>query len=115
MISDIVYTNSHIGEPSSLWRWAKNIPLSYLYYGTIVAVVVVGAALIPLREPLTLLVISGVLGGLTMAIYTPFLVYLNNTRLPKPLRPSWFTNIVMICISAFFIFFAGRVILSYFL
>jgi len=113
MVSDIVYTNSHIGEPSLLWRWAKNIPLSRLYYGIIVAVVVIGAVLVPLREPLTLLVISGVLGGLTMAIYTPFLVYLNNTRLPKPLRPSWFTNVMMVCISAFFIFFAIRVILAY--
>ena len=50
------------------------------------------------------------LSGLTMAIYTPFLIYLNNTRLAKPLRSSWLTNVAMACISVFFIYFSYRVI-----
>src|SRR3990167_6954543 len=89
MVSDIIYTNSHAGSFKKVFSWFKNVSLSKLYYFTITAVVVVGALLIPLKQPLTLLVISGVLSGLTMAIYTPFLIYMNNPRLPKSIRPSW--------------------------
>ena len=112
MVSDIIYTNSHAGSFKKVFSWFKNVSLSKLYYFTITAVVIVGALLIPLKQPLTLLVISGVLSGLTMAIYTPFLIYMNNTRLPKSIRPSWFTNVVLGLISVFFIYFAIRVILS---
>ncbi|MFH0853012.1 MAG: Nramp family divalent metal transporter [bacterium] len=114
IVSNILYTNSRVGPFSSKLSWLKNISLSRLYYTIIVAVVIIGAALLPLEQPLTLLVISAVLGGLTMAIYTPFLIYLNNTRLPKPLRPNWLTNIIMSGISIFFIYFAIRVIINQF-
>ncbi len=110
IVSDIVYTNSHNGRLKRYFAPFSNVPLNHLYYGTIVAVAAIGAVLVPLQQPLTLLVISAVLGGLTMAIYTPFLIYLNNTRLPKPLRPSWFTNIIMGAISLFFLYFAVEVI-----
>jgi len=114
IVSDIVYTNSRTGSLQRYFWWAKHITIGRLYYVTIVAVVVVGALLIPLKQPLTLLVISGVLSGLTMALYTPFLIYLNNAKLPKPLRPSWFTNLVMGGISLFFLYFAVRVVGAYF-
>ncbi|MEA1929486.1 MAG: Nramp family divalent metal transporter [Patescibacteria group bacterium] len=113
MVSDIVYTNSRIGPYQKVFGWFKNISLSKLYYVIITVVVLVGALLIQAEQPLTLLVISGVLGGLTMAIYTPLLIYMNNTKLPKPLRPSWFTNIVMALISLFFIYFSINVIIQY--
>ncbi|PIR88337.1 MAG: hypothetical protein COU09_02790 [Candidatus Harrisonbacteria bacterium CG10_big_fil_rev_8_21_14_0_10_44_23] len=113
MVSDIIHTNSQVGPLQKYFSWARNASLSKLYYIIITLVVIIGAILLPLNQPLALLVISGVLGGLTMAIYTPFLIYLNNTKLPKALRPSWFTNIVMVGISAFFIFFAIQVIISY--
>ena len=113
MTSDIIYTNARIGPFTKWFKWFKNISLSKLYYSIIFAVVVIGALLIPFKQPLTLLVISGVLGGMTMAIYTPFLIYINNTRLEKPLRPHWTTNIIMGLISVFFIFFAIQVILSH--
>jgi hypothetical protein len=110
MVSDILYTNSHAGPFAERLSWLKNVSISRLYYTIIVLVVIVGAVLIPLRQPLTLLVISAVLSGLSMAIYTPFLIYINNTRLAKPLRPGWFTNIAMSLISIFFIYFAIRII-----
>lgn len=113
ILSDIVYVNSRVGSLTKIFGWFKKTSLSKLYYGIIVGVVLIGALLLPLKQPLTLLVISGVLGGFTMAIYAPLLIYLNNTRLPKPLRPSWFTNGVMGLISLFFIFFAIYAIVSY--
>jgi Mn2+/Fe2+ NRAMP family transporter len=110
MLSDIIYTNSRAGGMRRFFSWAERIPMGTLYYSIITLVVFVGALLIPMRQPLSLLVISAVLGGLTMAVYTPFLIYMNNTKLERKLRPGIFTNIVMVCISLFFIFFAVRVI-----
>lgn len=110
MLSDIIYTNARMGGLRRYFSWAEKIPMGKLYYGIIAIVVVAGAFLIPLRQPLVLLTISAVLGGLTMALYTPLLIYLNNAKLEKKLRPGIFTNIVMVCISLFFIFFAVRVI-----
>lgn len=111
IMSDILYTNCRVGPFSKYLTKFSGVSVSKLYYFIITAVVIIGAILIPLKQPLTLLVISAVLGGLTMAIYTPFLIYLNNFRLPKPLRPNWITNIAMMAISVFFIFFAVRIII----
>lgn len=113
MVSDIIYTNSRTGPNTGFFKWFNKTSLSHLYYTIIVGVVIVGAFLLPLRQPLTLLVISGVLGGLTMALYTPFLVYLNNFRLPKAIRPDWLTNILMVCISLFYIYFSYRIIAGF--
>jgi len=114
MISDILYTNSHAGPFQSHLVRFSGVSIGQLYYGVITIVVILGAILLPMKQPLTLLVISAVLGGLTMAIYTPFLIYLNNTKLPKVLRPNWFTNVMMILISVFFIYFAFRVTVNQF-
>lgn len=114
IISDIIYTNSRIGSYQKYLNWFKKFSLSQLYYSLIVIIVVVESILIAFKQPLAFLVISGVLGGLTMAIYTPFLIYLNNTRLPKQIRPNWITNIVMVSISSFYIFFSYKIIINYF-
>jgi hypothetical protein len=111
IVSDIIYTNAHAGPFQKVFGLCRKFSLSQLYYFIIIAVVIVGALLLPLKQPLTLLTISAVLSGLTMAIYTPFLIYLNNKKLPKPLRPNWFTNLAMSAISVFFLFFAVKIII----
>jgi Mn2+/Fe2+ NRAMP family transporter len=88
--------------------------LHVLYYGLIVVIVLIGANLLPLKQPLTLLTISGVLGGLTMALYVPFLLYLNNRRLPKLLRPGWLTNVALVLITIFYWYFSYRIIVAQF-
>ncbi len=108
--SDILYVNSRVGPFSRFLRPLRSVSVSHLYYITIVLVVLIGAFLIPFKQPLTLLTISAVLGGLSMAIYTPFLIYLNNTRLPRELRPSIATSIILGIISLFFLFFAVKII-----
>jgi hypothetical protein len=35
------------------------------------------------------------LGAVTMVIYIPMLIYLNNTQLAKPIRPGIITNILL--------------------
>lgn len=110
IISDILFTNAHIGPYQRAFAWCKKLSLSKLYYISIVTICVIGALLLPIKQPLTLLTISAVLGGLTMAIYTPILMYLNNAKLPKEIRPGWITNIAMSAISIFFIYFSLRII-----
>ncbi|BCX16060.1 MAG: iron transporter [Candidatus Parcubacteria bacterium] len=114
IISDILYTNSRIGPFSRFLKFFSNIPLNFFYYGIIVLIVIAGALLIPLKQPLAFLVLSGALGGLSMAIYTPLLIYINNRLLPKEIRPDWKTNLVMTIISIFYIIFSLRIIESYF-
>ena len=113
IVSDILYVNSRVGPFKKHLGWFALIPLSHLYYFLIVIIVLVSALLLPLKQPLALLTISAVLGGLTMAIYTPILLYLNNFRLPKALRPGFFTNIVMVGASLFYAVFTVVVIVSY--
>lgn len=110
MLTDILYTNSNTGPYTKLFAFCKSCSTGKLYYIIITALCVAGALLLPMKQPLVLLTISAVLGGLTMAIYTPMLIILTNTQLPKQIRPSWFTNIAMVLISIFFIYFSIRVI-----
>ncbi|MBU2101714.1 Nramp family divalent metal transporter [Patescibacteria group bacterium] len=114
MVADIIYTNTHVGPFQKIFFVFNKLSLNQLYYISIVVIVSAGAFLLLLEQPLTLLVISGVLSGLTMAIYTPFLIYVNNKHLPKPLRPSVLTNLMMVGISGFYMYFAFRIIVFYF-
>ncbi len=110
IISDIIHTHSRVGPWSDKLSWLSQISLSHMYYVVIVIVVLAGGVLLPLEQPLVLLKISAVLGALTMAIYTPILLYYNNRHLPKPLRPGIFTNVALVLGSIFFIYFSVRVI-----
>ncbi len=112
IVTDIIYTNARIGKYQKVFAPFKRFSIGKLYYGAITLIAIIGAFLILLEQPLTLLVISGVLSGLSMALYTPLLIYLNNTRLAKPLRPNIFTNIAMTAIAIFFAYFAYRVIVE---
>lgn len=112
IVSDILYVNSRVGPFQKLLTWVKKYSIHHLYYGLITALVIISAFLLPLKQPLTLLTISAVLGGFTMAIYTPLLLYLNNSRLPKPLRPSWFTNLMLVLASAFYISFSIIILIN---
>lgn len=103
IVSDVLYVNSRIGPFVKYLRWLRDVSIHTLYYGLVVAIIVVSALLLPWKQPLPLLTISAVLGGFAMAIYTPLLFYMNNFHLPKPLRPGWFTNIMMIAASLFYI------------
>ena len=99
IISDILFVNSHTGPLQPLFSTFKNVSQSKLYYSLIVLLVLAQAVLIPFNQPLTYLVLTSVLGGMVMAIYVPILLFLNNRRLAKPLRPSLLSNLVL-CVAA---------------
>lgn len=103
IVSDILYVNSHIGPFKKYLSAIENISISHLYYGLVVIIVVVSGFLLPLQQPLALLTISAVLGGLVMAVYVPVLIYINNFKLPKPLRPNIITNTMMALASVFYV------------
>ncbi|MBI1866478.1 MAG: Nramp family divalent metal transporter [Candidatus Staskawiczbacteria bacterium] len=113
IVSDILYVNSHTGPFQKYLGDIKNISIHHLYYGLVVIIVLMSAFLIPLQQPLALLTISAVLGGLVMTVYTPVLIYLNNFRLPKPLRPGIFTNFMM-CAASLFYFSASVAIIAHY-
>jgi len=109
-ISDILYTNARVGPFRKIFGWARRFSVNHIYYGLITVFLIICAILLPFRAPLVLLTISAILGGLTMAIYTPLLLYMNNRRLPKPLRPGIVTNLALVFASGFYLFFAVRLI-----
>ncbi len=112
IISDIIYVNSRTGPFKRFLSGLKNISLHYLYYGLITILVIIQAILIPFKTPLGYLTISAVLGGLAMAIYVPILLYLNNRRLSKPLRPGWITNIVLFFAFLFYFALSIKIIIN---
>jgi hypothetical protein len=114
IISDIVYTRWQIKPPKKYFKKIRNLSIHHLYYGLIVAFVVISAILLPFEEPFVFIIITSVLGGFVMAIYVPILIYLNNFRLPKTLRPGLITNIFMISAALFYIYFSFIILFSYF-
>ncbi len=113
IVSDIAYTNSRIGKLTRLFRPFRNLSLHHLYYGFIVFIILLGAALLPYKQPFALLTISGVFGGLSMALYVPFLWYLNVRRLPRELRPGILTQCALAGATIFYWFFVWRLVAPY--
>ena len=114
IVSDILYVNSKNGPYKKYLKFLEKTSLSKLYYILIVGIVLISMSLVPLKQPLLLLTISAVLGGFTMAIYTPLLFYMNNFKLPKALRPGIITNFAILFASIFYISFTIFIIYSNF-
>lgn len=114
IISDILFVNSHTGPLQPLFGKFKNISQSKLYYGLIVLLVIAQATLVPFNQPLTYLVLTSVLGGMVMAIYVPVLLFLNNRRLAKPLRPSLLSNLVLCVAAVVYTVLSGIVLVALF-
>jgi hypothetical protein len=113
-VADIAFVNSRTG-PFAKWAdGLSHISAHHWYYGVVVGLAVVNMALLTFREPLFFIVASSVLGGFTMALYTPLLIYLNNKKLPKPLRPGWFTNLMLVLASLVYGAFTVITIVNFF-
>lgn len=106
IVSDIIYTNSREGRLIPFFTWSKKWDIHHLYYGTVLLAIIIQAVLLPFNQPLSFLLLSSVLGGFTMAIYTPFLLYYNNKKLARELRPNLITNLVLSGATIFYGVFA---------
>lgn len=112
IVSDIIHTNTRVGPFAERFHWLKEISIHHLYYGLIVLVILMQALLLPFNQPLTFLVLSSSLGGITMALYTPILLYMNKRTLPKELRPGSISTIALIVATIFYAFFGIQSILA---
>ncbi len=114
MVSDIIHTNAREGRLTPFFKPLANVSIHHLYYGLILGIIVVQAALLPFNQPFVFLIASSALGGFVMALYTPLLLYLNNTKLPKALRPGMVTNIFLVGASLFYLYFVIVIIKNFF-
>lgn len=110
MLTDIIYTNARSGPYVRIFSIFDRVSAGGLYYSIVTLVCIVGIILSGYSQPLALLTISGVLSGISMAIYMPLLMFVNNRRLPEPLRPNIITNIFMFGFWMFYMYFAYVVI-----
>lgn len=114
IITDVIHTNANRGPLRRYGRWLAEISVHHWYYGLIVGLIFLQSLLLPFGQPLFFLVISSALGGLTMALYLPLLIYLNNFRLAPPLRPGWLTNVFLLLATIFYWLFVVIIVRNLF-
>jgi len=114
IISDILYTRFKTKPPQKYFRKIKNISIHHLYYGLIIGFVIISAILLPFEEPFVFIITTSVLGGFVMTIYVPILIYFNNFKLPKPLRPGLITNFFMFSAFLLYLYFSIMILSTYF-
>ncbi len=102
VISDVIHVNSSAGPNRKFFKLFSRLSIHQLYYGILSLIIFIGLILLPLNQPLSWLVLSGVFGALVMFVYMPIIIYVNNRLLEKELRPSIFTNIVLVLITVFY-------------
>jgi hypothetical protein len=86
----IVDYTSRLGADVLKTAYVKNANESKLYAGLVWGLILIGCVvlLVGLSQPLILLVISAVTGGLMMFIYSALLLLVNKRTLPKAIRPG---------------------------
>lgn len=72
--------------------------IARLYYIVLWVQIIFGVGIILLgrAQPKDLIVLSACINAFAMFIYTALILYLNNTKLAKELRPSWFRNVFLV-------------------
>ena len=104
MISEVLYTHTKLNEKYSL-RGIYTIALLAL-------LVFAGFAIWIPTQPFILFLMGAVLGGFSMAVYSPMLLYINTKFLPKEIQPSMFIKVGLGIASAVYIIFSIVVILN---
>ncbi|HEX2075192.1 MAG TPA: Nramp family divalent metal transporter [Geodermatophilus sp.] len=86
----IVDYTSRLGADVLKTAYLKNANESKIYFGLVWGLVAIGCIVLlsGLSQPLVLLVISAVTGGLMMFIYSALLLLINRRILPREIRPG---------------------------
>ncbi|WHT22269.1 Nramp family divalent metal transporter [Crossiella sp. CA-258035] len=77
---------------------AKKIGMSRLYAGFLWGLIVFGIIILlwgPAKGPAAILDILAFLSAFAMGAYCIVLLLVNNKMLPKPIRPKWWTNVII--------------------
>lgn len=106
--SRIISENTHL-----LKKKPGNI--SKTYFIALWFQIIFGIAVFSLgfNQPQQLIILGAVLNAFAMFIYTGILLYLNNFKLPKPLRPHPVRNLILISAFFFLGYFCFQTILQY--
>ncbi|MGQ9732739.1 MAG: Nramp family divalent metal transporter, partial [Candidatus Zipacnadales bacterium] len=99
-VSDILYVN---------FRWAQRRSLSY-WYAMIAGFWIIGGCVLTYflqrLENITFLFNAGFMGGIAMAIYVPFTLYMNRKLLPKTAQPSSVATLLLALVAVLYVSFA---------
>ncbi|HJS22542.1 MAG TPA: Nramp family divalent metal transporter [Steroidobacteraceae bacterium] len=99
-VSDILWTGS---RRVRAWRGGD---ICAIYYSVLALIVLWGLIALSLAPPIMLLQISANVAAVILAIAAPHLLYVNMRLLPPALRPPMWRRVALVCMSAFYCFFA---------
>ena len=104
-------TSRIITENLILLKGAASARIARLYYIVLWVQIAFGIMVISSgsAQPRDLIVLSACINAFAMFVYTALIMYLNNTRLEKPLRPSIWRNLAL---SGTFVFYGIFVFLT---
>lgn len=90
------------------------VALSRIYYYFVWAQIAFGVILFALNfhEPKTLIVLGAVINAVAMFVHVGLVSILNQTSLPKEMRPGWGRKLIIAIVFAFFGFFSLIVLLD---
>jgi hypothetical protein len=99
-VSDMLWTGS---RRARAWRGGD---ICAIYYSVLILVVLWGVIALRLAPPVVLLQISANIAGVILTIASLHLLYINTRLLPRALRPPMWRRVALVCMSAFYCFFA---------
>ena len=101
-VTDILWT----GSPR-LRQW-RTRDVRVVYYGVLIVAVLWGLIALRMAQPIFLLQVAANVGGLTLAITSLHLLYINTKYLPVELRPSMPRRVGLVLLSIFYGVFVVR-------
>lgn len=109
-------TSRIITENIILFKNKTKANLGKIYYTVLWSQIAFGIIIFlsGFNQPKNLIVLGAVLNAAAMFVYTGIILFLNNTYLPKPLRPNIARNTILIFSFFFLGYFSLTTILSYF-
>jgi hypothetical protein len=99
-VSDILWTGS---RRARAWRGGD---ICAIYYSVLILIVLWGFIALRLAPPVVLLQISANIAGAILTFASLHLLYINTRLLPRALRPPLWRRVALVCMSAFYCFFA---------
>ncbi len=99
-VSDMLWTGS---RRVRAWRGGD---ICAIYYSVLGLIVLWGLFALRLAPPIVLLQIGANIAGIILTIASLHLLYINTRLLPRALRPPMWRRVALVCMSAFYCFFA---------
>jgi uncharacterized protein YhhL (DUF1145 family) len=99
VVTDVIWSSTK--KPHE-WKAGQRV----VYYLALLIFVVWGCIAINMAQPMVLIMIGANMAGFIFVVGSFQQLIVNNTMLPKEVRPSWWQNIGIICCGLFYLYFA---------